>query len=254
MLKHTFVHVPGISLNTERKIWNQSIFTWNDFLEKQDALDLSASKKTTIQNNLHDSFDAIKNKNYSCFSSIPSNQHWRLYSALKERACFLDIETTGLSKNYDEITLIGIHSANGTKIFMNGKNLEKFEDELKKYSMIVTFNGKCFDVPFIKKKFPEVSIDQFHVDLRFVMADLGFRGGLKNVERERGIIRSSDLDGVDGFEAVRLWYKYQRGDNDSLATLKSYLTADVQNLVPLMDSASVEMKKKHFYDVINGNR
>jgi len=253
MLKHTFVHCPGISLNTERKIWNQNIFTWNDFLEKQDSLDLGANKKTNIHNNIHNSIDAIKNKDYSCFSSIPSNQHWRLYSALKEKTCFLDIETTGLSKNYDEITLIGIHSANGTKIFMNGKNLEKFEDELKKYSMIVTFNGRCFDVPFIKKKFPDVSINQFHADLRFIMADLGFRGGLKNVERERGIIRSSEIKDVDGFEAVHLWHKYQRGDNDSLATLKSYLTADIQNLAPLMELAALEMKKKHFYDVINSH-
>jgi hypothetical protein len=233
------------------KIWRQNVFTWNDFLEKYKSIDLNPSKKATMLNNLQNSQDAIKKKEYSHFSSIPSNQHWRLYSALKEKMCFLDIETTGLSKHHDEITLIGIHSASGTKIFMNGKNLEKFENELKKYSMIVTFNGRCFDVPFIRNKFPQVPINQFHVDLRFVMADLGFRGGLKNVERERGIIRGQDIKDVDGFEAVRLWYRYQRGDNDALNTLKSYLTADIQNLAPLMESASVEMKKKHFYDVIN---
>ncbi len=33
---------------------------------------------------------------------------------------------------------------NETKIFMNGKNLDKFSNELNKYDMIVTFNGKCF--------------------------------------------------------------------------------------------------------------
>jgi len=254
MLQHTFIHCPGISLNTERKIWNQNVFTWDDVLDKQKSLDISANKKSVLLASIQDSIDAVNKKDYTIFSKMPGNQHWRLYTALKERTCFLDIETTGLSKNYDEITLIGMHSSNGTKIFMNGKNLEKFEDELKKYSMIVTFNGRCFDVPFIRNTFPDVPINQFHADLRFVMADLGFRGGLKNVERERGIKRSSEIKDVDGFEAVRLWHRYQRGDNDALATLKSYLTADIQNLVPLMENASVEMKKKHFIDVINSYR
>jgi uncharacterized protein len=254
MLQHTFIHAPGVSLNAEKKIWNQNICTWDDFIERQKSLAISENKKNIILNTLQESMDALKKKDYTAFSSIPNNQHWRLYSALKDKTCFLDIETTGLSKYHDDITLIGIHSANGTKIFMNGKNLEKFEDELKKYSMIVTFNGRCFDVPFIRNKFPEVQINQFHADLRFIMADLGFRGGLKNVERERGIIRSSDIKDVDGFEAVRLWHKYQRGDNESLSTLKSYLTADIQNLAPLMEKASVEMKKKHFYDIIDGEK
>ena len=112
-------------------------------------------------------------------------------------------------------------------------------------------NDLNFDIPFIRQKFPDVVMDQYHADLRFMMAELGFRGGLKSIEIQRGIRRDGELDGVDGFEAVRLWHKYQRGDNDALITLKSYLTADIQNLSPLMESASIEMKKKHFYDVIN---
>jgi len=250
MLQHTFIHVPKITRNAEINIWKNNIHTWQDFLDKQKNLQMNIDKKAEITSNIQQSMDALKGKNYSHFSTLQSNQHWRMYNELKEKTCFLDIETTGLSKWHDDITLIGIHSNNGTKIFMNGKNLEKFENELKKYSMIVTFNGRCFDVPFIKHKFPDVQINQFHADLRFVMADLGFRGGLKNVEKERGIIRDDELQGVDGFEAVRLWRKYQKGDNDSLVTLKKYLTADIQNLKPLMDAASIEMKKKHFFDLV----
>jgi len=194
--------------------------------------------------------DALKKKRYEHFSRMPSNQHWRLYNELKDKVCFLDIETTGLSKHYNDITLIGIHSSEGSKIFMNGKNLEKFENELKKYSMIITFNGRCFDIPFIRQKFPDVKIDQYHADLRFMMAELGFRGGLKSIELQRGIRRDKELDGVDGFEAVRLWHKYQRGDNSSLETLKKYLTADIENLKPLMDKAVVELKQKNFYDIL----
>jgi uncharacterized protein len=250
MLQHTFIHVPKITRNAEINIWKNNIHTWQDLLDNQQTLQMKSEKKVEIVSNIQESMDALKSKNYSYFSSLPSNQHWRMYNELKEKTCFLDIETTGLSKWHDDITLIGIHSKSGTKIFMNGKNLERFENELKKYSMIVTFNGRCFDIPFIKSKFPEVQINHFHADLRFMLADLGFRGGLKNIERERGISRDDELQGVDGFEAVRLWHRYQRGDNSALDTLKKYLTADIQNLKPLMDTASIEMKKKHFFDIV----
>lgn len=252
MLQNTFIHIPKISRNAETNLWKSGIHTWNDFLDKQKSASISMpeSKISTISNNIYESIDALKKRRYEHFSTIPANQHWRMYSELKEKICFLDIETTGLSKHYNDITLIGIHSDEGSKIFMKGKNLEKFENELKKYSMIVTFNGKCFDVPFIRQKFPDVEVSQYHADLRFMLAELGFRGGLKSIEQQRGIKRDDELDGVDGFEAVRLWHRYERGDNSALETLKKYLTADIENLKPLMDKAVAELKKKNFYDLI----
>lgn len=254
MLQNTFVHIPRITRNAEINLWTKNIHSWNDVLDKRDPLHAihSIPNKNLIVEGISKSIEALKKKQFNHFQGLPSNQHWRLYSTLKDNACFLDIETTGLSKHHNDITLIGIHSNDGTKIFMKDKNLEKFENELKKYSMIITFNGKCFDVPFIKTKFPEVNINQYHADLRFIMAELGYRGGLKSIENQRGINRAEELDGVDGFEAVRLWHRYQRGDNNALATLKSYLTADVENLRTLMNQASVEMKQKYFYDVVDG--
>jgi uncharacterized protein len=250
MLKNTFMHIPRVNRQTEVQIWNSDIYSWQDFLDKEDKLKMPPARKSTIADNAEKSIDALHKKNFDFFSTLPVNQHWRIYSELREKTCFLDIETTGLSKLYNDITLIGMHSSNGTKIFQNGDNLEKFQDELKKYQMIVTFNGKCFDLPFIRQKFPDVCINQYHADLRFVMADLGFRGGLKNIEKQRGIVRDDELDGVDGFEAVRLWHKFRKGDESSLLKLKKYLTADVENLKTLMDKAAVELKQKHFYDMI----
>jgi uncharacterized protein len=250
MLKNTFIHIPKISRDTEIKIWNSDVYSWQDFLDNEHKIRMPSARKSVIANNLQESIDALHKKNYSFFSALPTSQHWRMYSELKEKTCFLDIETTGLSKVYNDITLIGMHSDNGTKIFVKGDNLEKFENELKKYQMIVTFNGRCFDLPFIRQKFPGTVINQYHADLRFIMADLGFRGGLKSIEKQRGITRDDELDGVDGFEAVRLWHRFKKGDDSALATLKKYLTADVENLKFLIDKAAVEMKQKHFYDVI----
>ena len=250
MLQNTFIHIPKVSRNAEIKLWRDEIHTWQNFLDNEETIEMSDSKKSYISRQLRDSMDALKRRDYSHFSGLPANQHWRLYSELRNKTCFLDIETTGLSKHQNDITLIGIHGNEGSKIFMNGVDLEKFEDELKRYKMIITFNGKCFDIPFIRQKFPDVEIGQYHADLRFMLSELGFRGGLKSIELQRGIRRPEELDGVDGFEAVRLWHRYQRGDNSALVTLKKYLTADIENLRPLMEKAVVELKKKNFDDIL----
>ena len=55
------------------------------------------------------------------------------------------------------------------------------------------------------------------------------KGGLKVVERKLGIGRN--LEGIDGFVAVRLWSDYVNGnDEDALNTLLEYNKEDVVNL------------------------
>jgi uncharacterized protein YprB with RNaseH-like and TPR domain len=60
---------------------------------------------------------------------------------------------------------------------------------------------------------------------------LGLDGGLKAIEREVGIDR--ELDDIDGWEAVRLWHRYERGDGDALDRLVRYNRADARNLEAL---------------------
>ena len=87
------------------------------------------------------------------------------------------------------------------------------------YELVITFNGACFDLPFIKRCFPGISLPKGHIDLRFVLKKMGLGGGLKKIEKDTGIIRSDEIEGVDGFEAVRLWQQYQWGDEKALSTL-----------------------------------
>jgi len=51
-----------------------------------------------------------------------------------------------------------------------------------------------------------------HIDLRFLLKKLGYAGGLKRIDKELGINRGADIDGIDGFEAVRLWNEYRWGN------------------------------------------
>jgi uncharacterized protein YprB with RNaseH-like and TPR domain len=69
------------------------------------------------------------------------------------------------------------------------------------------------------------------------MARLGFKGGLKKIEPRFGIHRPEEVDGMDGYMAVLLWQRYQRGDKGALDLLLSYNREDVVNLEVLMDAA-----------------
>ena len=78
---------------------------------------------------------------------------------------------------------------------------------------------------------------QGHIDLRYVLHNLGYKRGLKGCEKQFGISRD-DLDGVDGYFAVLLWHEYEsRGNHRALETLLAYNIEDVVNLEYLMHAA-----------------
>jgi len=238
--------MPGIGIGTEQQIWESGVLNWAEFIEKHHKLPISSKRKEIINEYSKMSIDAYDNKDYSFFfNKIPMNLHWRAYDELKNKCCFLDIETTGLSKHYNDITVIGLYDGKESKLFVNGKNLDDFTNEIKKYPMIVSFNGRCFDIPFIQAKFPNLDLSRFHIDLRFAMKDIGYTGGLKRIENRIGIERDDELKEVDGFEAVRLWRKYKKGDKSALDLLLKYNQADIENLKGLMDFAFDRLKEKN---------
>lgn len=244
MLTNTFLHIPYVNESTEKRLWNSNILSWDDFL----STNMNVPNKDTITNFIRVSKENYAKKNHSFFSmKLMSRYHWRAYDDFKDNCCFVDIETTGLSKYDNEITVIGLYDGKESKIFVNGKNLEDFPKELDKYSFIVTFNGLLFDIPFIKARFPGLNITQFHADLRFIMKNLGYSGGLKNIEKEMGIERESDLVGMTGYDAVKLWQAYKKfGDEKALDKLIRYNIEDIENLKQLMDFSYEEMKKTCF--------
>ena len=83
-----------------------------------------------------------------------------------------------------------------------------------------------------------------HFDLCFAARRLGLRGGLKHIEQEVGIERESALRGLDGWDAVRLWSQWRRGDRAALDLLLAYNAADTENLVPLTELVYREMMSR----------
>ena len=243
MLTNTFIHIPYVSENTEKKLWQNNINSWDDFLEKQPDV----RNKDLVTKSLLISKEQYENKNYMFFSNkLESKHQWRGYSDFKDKCCFLDIETTGLSRN-STLTVVGLFDGHESKVFINGKNMNDFKEEIKKYSYIVTFNGATFDIPFLKAKFPTINFNQMHADLRFVLRRLGYSGGLKSIEKQFGIARQSDLSELTGRDAVKLWHAYKRhNDEKALDKLVRYNIEDIENLKILMDYSYKELKNKCF--------
>jgi len=248
MLKNTFIHIPGIGPKTEQRFWDSGIHNWDDFTQYC-PIRLSQSKTDTMASYLEESKQNLKFSNPNYFSDLlPSSQHWRFFSEFRNSTVYLDIETTGLESWGNEITTIALYDSDFITYYINGQNLNEFPDDIRKYKVIVTYNGKTFDIPFIEKYF-NIRLDHSHIDLRYILGSLGYRGGLKSCETQLGIDRG-DLAGVDGFFAVLLWHDYKRtGNQKALETLLAYNIQDVLTLENLMVIAyNMKIKDTPFYE------
>jgi hypothetical protein len=243
MLHHTFIHLPGVGAHRERALWKQGIMDWGRFLEAAESRMLRQRIYESAVPLVRQSLDAVTARDPGFFRGrLPSREMWRLYPEFSAQALFLDIETTGLEAEYHDVTMIGALGGGKLALFIRGINLDQFPAYVAQFPLLVTFNGSQFDVPFLRVHFPEARLDQAHIDLRFVMASLGYRGGLKNIERNLGLRRDQAIQGVDGFEAVALWHRYRRGDRAALLKLALYNLTDVVNLVELLQ---ISVRLKH---------
>ncbi len=237
MLEHSFVHIPTIGLNTEKRIWSEGILSLDEFLMSPPGF-LSPGRQKSIAGHIRvareklDSGDA----GYFCHC-LPASEQWRIFKEYRHSTAYIDIETTGLGGFGNIITTIALYDGQNVKHYIQGVNLEEFIQDLEKYKVIVSYNGKSFDVPFIENYFG-ISMDHAHLDLRYILRSLGYGGGLKSCEHQLGIGRTGCLGEVDGYFAVLLWYDYQnKGNEKSLETLLAYNIQDVLNLERLMIEA-----------------
>lgn len=246
MLRHTFIHIPGVGHKTERELWAKGVCTWEDAAE----LVVGSSSASTnliykLQRHIPRTLRAVQERDPTFFQRLSRfGESWRLFSEFAEDCVYLDIETTGLSAAYDDVTLVGISNGKNFKAFIKGANLRDLASELKKYSVVVTFNGSGFDLPFLRRSFSR-SIPQAHIDLRWVAYKLGYTGGLKEIERRLGIKRPRRLANMDGFEAVILWQRYCHGDRGALEQLIDYNRSDVMNLKGMMDHCFNRLVDRH---------
>lgn len=232
--QHCFLHFKGITEEVEYKLLTNNIYSWDDLVDSIVQESISIKHSDQVLNQIELSKNALMSKDWNFFTSkMLSKFHYKLLSVTKNIA-YVDIETTGLSKYHHYITTIGIYDGETSKIFVKGVDLEDAYDYLNQFDVIVTFNGKQFDMPFIEY-FSNTKYNCIHLDLRFMLKELGLSGGLKRIERTLGLKRDEAVADIDGFEAVRLWQRYQRGDMYALDLLKQYNVEDIENLEVLLN-------------------
>jgi uncharacterized protein YprB with RNaseH-like and TPR domain len=236
MITSTFCLLPGIGVRTERRFWREGLTNWEKFLGARDVHGISDVRKARFDHDIARAQQSFLRNDARYFAkAVPARHQWRLYEWLRERALYLDIETD----SFGQITVVGLYGREGYKALVKHESLGliPLREELSRYDLLVTFCGSTFDLPMLRAHFPDLSLEQPHIDLCAVGRQLGYRGGLKAIERRMGIERAGALHEFTGHDAVRQWnrWRHQR-DEDARQLLLAYNEADCVNLRTLADA------------------
>lgn len=250
-IENSFIPVEGVGKKTEQKLWQRGITHWDEF--EQSAVGETTGER--IVSFIDTARKRLETGDSHFFDDVFPNSHqWRLYENFAEDACFFDIETTGLNQHSDDVTTVSLHQTGETRTFVNdsspvvGEPLTRnaIQESITTAPLIVTFNGKRFDVPFLETSF-DITIDAPHIDLMYPCRQLGLTGGLKRIEQDVGIER--DQPDITGRDAVKLWRQYERGDERALTTLVNYNRDDTVNLQTLMEHVANTLHENVFESI-----
>ncbi len=248
MLESSFIFLNGIGETTEKRLWEEGVTHWDRFVQSDALPGISGHRKPLYDQQIEEIAEDFAVGNWrSVAKRFKSKEHWRFLKAFRTRTAFLDIETTGEPAGYGDITIVGLFANGTTTTLVKGDSLtrERLEDELAQYDLLVTFFGTGFDLPYLRATYPSLELDHAHFDLCFAARRLGLRGGLKQIEYELGFSREQDIQGLDGWDAVRLWHAWQAGDEDAGAKLCHYNEADIRNLEPLAEHVYAEFFQRY---------
>ena len=238
MIESTFQLAPGLGPTRERALWRAGIARWSDFATSASGVKLPGRADRALRASIEDATGAFAARDADRLAALlPSREHWRLFDAFGDDAAYLDIETSDDVVGYAGISAIGVLDRGGVRLFLAGRDLQRFPDVARHWSMLVTFNGRSFDVPILRRAFPEWVPPRCHVDLRHVLSRLGHDGGLKAIERSLAslrLARPAHLSGIDGWDASWLFRRGRDGDRESLRRFAEYNLYDAINLRTLM--------------------
>ncbi|MHC3437392.1 ribonuclease H-like domain-containing protein [Natrialbaceae archaeon A-gly3] len=247
-IENSFIPVRGVGEKTERKLWASGITHWEEF----DGSVVGPTIGDRIEAFIDEARTRLETGDLEYFAqAMPASSRWRLYENAREDTAFLDIETTGLDASCHDVTTVSLHQGGETKTFVRDRDLtaRRLEAELEDASLLVTFNGQRFDVPFLETCY-DLEVTTPHVDLLYPCRTVGLDGGLKAIEREVGIDR--DMPDISGRDAVRLWQEYERGEESALETLIEYNRADTANLETLMETVADRLHAEVFESAVAG--
>ena len=249
LLEATFSHAQGIGATTERRLWQAGARDWQSYLDVPDTRwPLSPAQRALLTPTVEESRVRLDAEDFAWFAKqLPASEHWRAVPAFGHRLAFVDIETNG-GMDPNDLTVVGVFDGHTMRQFVKGVNLHEAPEALADAAMLVTFFGTGFDIPFLKRAFPQMPLPQMHVDLCYLLRKLGYRGGLKSIEAQLGLHRSNATTGLSGWDAVRLWNEFRAGRKQSLDVLLAYNAEDVRNMSDLLGEGYRRMARRLLTD------
>ena len=237
MLQSTFQLVPGLGPVRERRLWCSGVAAWSDLAVWPGPI-VSRRADPLLRGAVSDAMEALSRGDVNRLAgALPASEHWRLFDAFGDDAAYLDIETGDDVWGRESISAIGFMDRDGPRLLLAGRDLHLFPELARGWGLLVTFNGMSFDVPILRRAFPDWVPPVGHVDLRHLLARLGHRGGLKSIENEisaLNLARPPHLRGIGGWDACSLFRRGRDGDRTALRLFAEYNLYDVINLRTLM--------------------
>ncbi len=240
MIRKSFLFLEKVGPQKEQNLYQQGIKDWQDFLKAGKIKGISTSVKPYYDRQIREAQKYLLENDPAWFiGKLPQKEMWRLYGHFREESCFLDVEIDSRGK----VVVVGISNYFQTSQFVAGINLgkESLDRELKKYKIIVTFNGAAFDLPKLEKQMGVKAVLP-HIDLKPLCVNMGWKGGLKEIEKRLNLKRPPHLYG----NPVELWKAFQAsGDREYLELLLEYNREDIENLRGVMENVYCSLAQKY---------
>jgi uncharacterized protein YprB with RNaseH-like and TPR domain len=192
----------------------------------------------------------------------------RLAIADPARALFLDTETTGLGGGAGTLAfVVGLAWFEGDILVVEQlllrtpaeelPLLEHVQRRISNASMLVTYNGKAFDIPMLRGRYvmnrlPEAPdrphLDLLHIGRRIHKSRIG-ACSLKALESEvLGFVRDTDIDGGD--VAPRYGHFLRTGDETVLRAVVDHNAWDVVSMAALLGLYGEPVESLHCEDLL----
>ena len=244
LLRRSFQHLPGIGAAREAKLRSEGLRDWNDLLSPSTGQrNLFGKRISKLGCAVEASEEALAAEDVEYFKErLPRREYYRIAASFPDRCVFLDIESTGLSRHYDHVTLVGWSTGSRYDVLIDPRGTVQLERDLGELPILITFNGTLFDLPFLASRFNTDWSAVTHVDLRYLARRAGLTGGQKKVEVAIGFEREICLDGLSGAEAVGLWYDYKEGNLSALRKLVRYNHADIEGMKSILEWVVEELE------------
>jgi uncharacterized protein len=235
MLLSTFQLGPGLGPAREKSLWTMGVASWADYCAVAGA---SPTKDAALRAAVELASAAFARADVDALATLlPAGEHWRLFGAFGADAAYLDIETSDDVVGHEGISAIGVLDRHGPRLFLADRNLDEFPEAARGWSMLVTFNGLTFDLPILRRAFPDWQPPLAHVDLRHVLGRLGHRGTLKQLEERLAPLhlqRPERLRALRGSGAGPLFRRGREGCREALQLFAEYNLYDAIGLRTLM--------------------